>query len=745
MNSVLSITVVALTLLVNTILLTSCGGGSSSSDSSPKPIVTLPNASISGPSNASEGTEVTIVAATNVSATEANYQWTQTSGLNVSFDASASSLTFTTPTAYADYEMSFELVVSDGKNSSSAATFQLLVEDSFSLQESYLEASVISLSSTESFLQIGQLARDVINQNMYLTDMVEYSCSNGGIAKVTLSDQDSDGKLSNQDDILVTYSECYLDAFNEVVSGDVNINVSNIDSVGNVSGVIDMNHLLILDDQTVKLPSRFEFKLGSSDNQNSIEINQQSNVVLYIDDQEVVEFVDVNVSKIEDLAVAKYYVTVNGEIKDILLGGSYQLSQTVPWAGHFNEYPHEGELILSNNDEDEIVLLSNFVTDSYLFNLATDEQQYSYRWNDAVEGSLWMYGDNYNQRVKEFRSDNFQFIDVLNSADTELPLEAGVSFLFSREIEQIQSTELYFEESEWPYSKIDVSAELDGAILTLFPVEPLKAGTKYRSSSLGVVSKFDTVAYSNSAYFTTSDNVLPEFEAQSSVFRYGDTPILNASLSQLNEGQNITYFWEEISNHGIEFDAPSEAITSFTVPVDIEGDVVVKLTVSNEYEDKASKQMTIYQANLSTNFLFYDSESGDYIGGGQTMFHTDTDGSIFSSSDSDRPNYVEVRYTGDARWSLDLASPNNEILEAKKYEEATRYPFQSQTKPGLSFTGNGRGCNQSFGEFEILEIEYEENGQLDKLAVNFTQHCEGLSAPKLKGMVRLNSSARLNP
>lgn len=63
------------------------------------------------------------------------------------------------------------------------------------------------------------------------------------------------------------------------------------------------------------------------------------------------------------------------------------------------------------------------------------------------------------------------------------------------------------------------------------------------------------------------------------------------------------------------------------------------------------------------------------------------------------------------------------------------------------FCGNGRGCNRLTGSFEIFDIEFTETVHdggfktfnVVKLALNFTQHCEG-DEPAMRGKIRINSN-----
>src|SRR5690348_167080 len=89
-------------------------------------------------------------------------------------------------------------------------------------------------------------------------------------------------------------------------------------------------------------------------------------------------------------------------------------------------------------------------------------------------------------------------------------------------------------------------------------------------------------------------------------------------------------------------------------------------------------------------------------------------------------------------WTLNLAAPNNALLQPGAYEGSQRWPFQAAGNPGLDFTGDGRGCNTSTGRFDVLEIVRDTTGAITQLAANWEQHCEGF-VPALFGQIRYNS------
>jgi hypothetical protein len=93
-------------------------------------------------------------------------------------------------------------------------------------------------------------------------------------------------------------------------------------------------------------------------------------------------------------------------------------------------------------------------------------------------------------------------------------------------------------------------------------------------------------------------------------------------------------------------------------------------------------------------------------------------------------------------WTLQLATGDGSPLHVGAYEDAIRAPFRGNQN-GIDFSGSGRGCNQTVGRFDVLEIATNGAGALTKLAVDFEQHCESPTAAALLGSYRFNSSIAL--
>ena len=147
--------------------------------------------------------------------------------------------------------------------------------------------------------------------------------------------------------------------------------------------------------------------------------------------------------------------------------------------------------------------------------------------------------------------------------------------------------------------------------------------------------------------------------------------------------------------------------------------------------------------------LHFVSEPGDWIGQGQertfsadTLFDFTASRNFDNGVSFDFTNSAHVSFFDAESWSLDFAAPGDAVLVPGLYAGATRWPFQSVSNPGLSLSGDGRGCNTLTGHFEVLAAAYGLSGEVLSFAADFVQNCEGFMPP-LTGEIRFNSEIPL--
>lgn len=146
-----------------------------------------------------------------------------------------------------------------------------------------------------------------------------------------------------------------------------------------------------------------------------------------------------------------------------------------------------------------------------------------------------------------------------------------------------------------------------------------------------------------------------------------------------------------------------------------------------------------------TTIFQFVSQPGDYIGQGQALVLTTAQADF--RLQGNYANGVSIHIDNFSRadpgnylfWYVDFAPAAGGTLVPGAYEGATRFPFNGPSEPGLSISGDGRGCNQLTGRFDVREAVFDpQTGEVLQFAADFEQHCEG-SDPALFGSIRYNS------
>jgi hypothetical protein len=131
----------------------------------------------------------------------------------------------------------------------------------------------------------------------------------------------------------------------------------------------------------------------------------------------------------------------------------------------------------------------------------------------------------------------------------------------------------------------------------------------------------------------------------------------------------------------------------------------------------------------SGTYVLLASDPGDYIGQGQFSVSTPQNSSITVQSTG---TLIRVDVGGFSGEFVGMLGTNP--LKKGYYGKLMRYPFHNPVRGGLSWSGNGRGCNTLTGWFAIDQIVYT-GSRMTALEMRFEQHCEGLT-PALRGAIR---------
>jgi uncharacterized repeat protein (TIGR01451 family) len=143
----------------------------------------------------------------------------------------------------------------------------------------------------------------------------------------------------------------------------------------------------------------------------------------------------------------------------------------------------------------------------------------------------------------------------------------------------------------------------------------------------------------------------------------------------------------------------------------------------------------------SGSYVYLQSDFGDYIGAGGTYTYTRANAQLNAVAGG---GLLQVSIKGDQDWSGDFqAMVGLPQLQPGYYGELQRYPFHNTVRGGLSWSGEGRGCNTLRGWFVVDSISYS-NGELSAVELRFEQRCEG-GAAALRGKIRVVANDTTSP
>ena len=124
----------------------------------------------------------------------------------------------------------------------------------------------------------------------------------------------------------------------------------------------------------------------------------------------------------------------------------------------------------------------------------------------------------------------------------------------------------------------------------------------------------------------------------------------------------------------------------------------------------------------SGNYVYLQSDVGDYIGQGQTYTYTPA---VATLSVTANAGHLAIGVNGTKQWTGDFQTMNTLTqLQPGYYAGLQRYPFNNPVLGGLSWYGDGRGCNTLKGWFIVDSVTYV-SGVLSAIDLRFEQHSEG--------------------
>ncbi|SHM60188.1 hypothetical protein [Actinacidiphila paucisporea] len=133
----------------------------------------------------------------------------------------------------------------------------------------------------------------------------------------------------------------------------------------------------------------------------------------------------------------------------------------------------------------------------------------------------------------------------------------------------------------------------------------------------------------------------------------------------------------------------------------------------------------------------YTSTAGEPVGLGQSATFTAPTAAIDFGSHAD---YLRMDIKQGAEyWEAEFRPPTGQLLSPGVYRDAERVGFATGRDPGLSISGDSRGCNIVWGQFSVDQLETDASGAVTVFDASFTQRCDSATAPALTGTVKYHA------
>lgn len=206
----------------------------------------------------------------------------------------------------------------------------------------------------------------------------------------------------------------------------------------------------------------------------------------------------------------------------------------------------------------------------------------------------------------------------------------------------------------------------------------------------------------------------------------GDTVYLLPRFGFFRTTEDISVRWEQVSGPPVQRQAYNPYIDYFTVPiVKAGGEQVVFRQVASIPSGLSSADITtvrLRSRNDEQTFVEFDSQPGDYIGGGRSFRLTPNDSKF--TPQVNNFGGITLIAEGKDRWTLAFAPAEGNDFNVGVYDNAERLSSSQLGTPSIDVSGDGRGCSTLTGRFDVLDLAFED-GQPSRLAINFEQHCQG--------------------
>ncbi|MDE2421883.1 MAG: hypothetical protein KGO49_11980 [Gammaproteobacteria bacterium] len=626
----------------------------------------------------------------------------------------------------------------------------------------------ISMALTDTTIQIADTAVQFIrSQNQGFVSTT--TCANGGHIDWTWNDADNSHTLSVGDTLVGTLQDCSLRT--NTFRGVLSVAITQPTTVGSGNSAFNVTTDLAEYDagshEWRPITGSFGAQVFSNTNNYNVTLSLGNNGLSFSNSAGVngsVERIhDAVISRNLNLSAARYTVNLTGQVESATIADTITISTPTALQGYLDTYPDTGTFNFSTGQH-AASLTSNNVVNNQSANYRYDVQNNGVinspiqlvDWSTLINGYLFFYTRPLNlitslnslPFITNGSSNSLQVIDIFgtgsfNSSTSQFTTNTpspDFIYQFSRPLDSTRVPNFTLSNTA-AFATSNATTNVNDAQLFVSSSAPLATGS-YSVSAAGAIYDQSGVysTYINSISFTVPNTLVASATASSTLASTGASIVLDASASTSILGNITSYSWTQISGSTVSLQNSNTAKPTFIVPALSSGSSLLqfKVTVTNStgFVQSAIVNVYAYQTVNTFELLDYTSDTGDYIGQGKAEAFLADSGLTFTGTNSKIA--VALPVAGSEWWNLNFSSSTPFAVGTYS---ATRWPF-SGSLPGLDFSGSGRGCNNSTDSFTIYDIAYDGSGNITRLAVDFTQHCEG-ATPALHGRFRYHSIANL--
>jgi hypothetical protein len=609
-------------------------------------------------------------------------------------------------------------------------------------------------------------------------------CEAGGSVRLVLTDTDQNGRPGPGDSLRMVFAGCQTGWFRKRLTGEVRVALQSAQGAleawaGEIRAVGQLRiEWLVMGafEQEFSGGIGFEWRREEARTETFVRTAQADDAVLtWVSGSERIaerilaptlyKRIDYSSGRIENAAAFT--------LESSRIGGRVTVSATAPLAGYLNTFPDAGQWRITGEGGSRIDFtpsatgsgaatyrLDTNGDGTYEGSVGTDVTLLSngYLWwepisRPAVVGSFG---------ISAYQSNDFGLLFRDPESLGSRPLTSvrpRIVFQFSRPLATNMAFNAIFatypQGNSGPRVEVRGQVQVNGARLVFIPEQQLQQGLDYQLT-YGLNEFIDTRGNRLMAtlyQFTTRNNLQAVITTPPVVHIGTGSFALDGSASVSADGPITAWRWRQVAGTAALIATPASATTQVTPAAGAAAEhLVFELEVSNGAGEAAVRTIDAHVfATADDVAVMYYRSPVDSPGGSRTVLQSSASGTIQVN-----PYYATADHLHNAGYFVghgdsankyihfQVAGPGNAPLVPGAYENAVRYLGYVMAQPSMGHSNSDSfGCNNIVGRFDVLDAAQDPDGTVQRLAIDYEQHCESSTAAPLFGSIRYRSGLPL--